>query len=253
MYAPERQQEIAALARREGRVDVADLAELLGVTTETVRRDLTQLERQGLVRRVHGGALPVERLPLEPGVAERTEVMADEKDRIAKAALAEVPEEGTVLLDAGTTTARLAEHLPEDRDLTVVTNSLPIAVRLAARPRLTVLALGGRVRPKTLAQVDRWALAALDGITVDVAFLGTNGVSVERGLTTPDLAEADVKAAMVRAGRRVVLLADRTKVGADQFARFAALDAVDVIVSDSGLDADTAAALEATGPRVVRA
>jgi DeoR family transcriptional regulator, fructose operon transcriptional repressor len=145
------------------------------VTTETVRRDLDQLERRGLVRRVHGGALPVERLRLEAEVSERALAMAAEKERIAKAALAHVPHEGTVLIDAGTTTARLAELLPDDRELTVVTNSLPIALTLATRLRLTVLTVGGRVRGKTLAQVDRWALRSLAEIRVDVAFLATNG------------------------------------------------------------------------------
>jgi DeoR family transcriptional regulator, fructose operon transcriptional repressor len=161
--------------RRHGRVDVATLAEELAVTTETVRRDLDQLERRGLVRRVHGGALPVERLRLEAEVSERSLAMAAENERIAKAALAHVPHEGTVLIDAGTTTARLAELLPDDRELTVVTNSLPIALTLATRLRLTVLTVGGRVRGKTLAQVDRWALRSLAEIRVDVAFLATNG------------------------------------------------------------------------------
>lgn len=253
MYAAERQQEIARLARRDGRVDVAELAELFGVTTETVRRDLSQLERQGLVRRVHGGALPVERLRFEPGVAERAGAMAAEKERIAKAALAHLPPEGSILIDAGTTTGRFAEVLPDDRELTIVTNSLPIALTLTSRPRLNVLTVGGRVRGRTLAQVDRWALRNLAETHVDVAFIATNGVSLQRGLTTPDHAEAAVKEAMVAAAARVVLLADHTKVGNDQFTRFADFDQIDVLITDSGLDTETAAAFEAAGLEVVRA
>lgn len=253
MYAAERQQEILRRARHAGRVEVAVLADELGVTSETVRRDLDTLERQGLVRRVHGGALPVERLRFEPGVSERVATMAAEKDRIAKTALAHLPQEGAVLIDAGTTTARLAESVPDDRELTVVTNSLPIALTLSARPRLTVLTIGGRVRGRTLAQVDRWALRSLAEIRVDVAFVATNGVSVAGGLTTPDLAEAAVKEAMVSAANRVVLLADHTKVGDDQFCRFADLDQVDVFVTDTGLGDDQAAAFTDAGVEVVRA
>jgi DeoR family transcriptional regulator, fructose operon transcriptional repressor len=253
VYSTERQQEMVRIARARGRVEVAALAEQFAVTTETVRRDLTQLERHGLLRRVHGGALPVERLGFEPGVAERAETMAAEKERIAKRAVREVPEEGSVLLDAGTTTARLAEALDDARDLTVVTNALPIALLLSPRRRITVHTVGGRVRGRTLAQVDRWALRSLAEIHVDVAFVATNGVSVERGLTTPDLAEAAVKEAMIASARRVVLLADHTKVGNDQFARFADLDAVDLLVTDTGLDERTASELEAAGPTVVRA
>ncbi len=253
MYAEERQQAIVARARADGRVDVASLATELDVTTETVRRDLSTLERQGLLRRVHGGAIPVERLGFEPGLASRDAVMVAEKERIAKAALAYLPAEGAILLDAGTTTARLAEVLPAERELTVVTNALPIALTLSVRPNLTVLTVGGRIRGRTLAAVDAPALDLLRDLYVDVAFLGTNGVSVERGLTTPDPAEAAVKRAMLRAAQRRVLLADHTKIGPAQLARFGEVADLDVLVTDTGLDQRLAAELEAAGPRVVRA
>jgi len=253
MYAEERQQHIVTLARTHGRVDVNELATELEVTSETVRRDLTILERQGVLRRVHGGAIPVERLGFEPALAARDGVMTGEKERIAKAALAEVPAEGAILLDAGTTTARLADLLPSDRPLTVVTNALPMALGLASRPNLTVLVLGGRVRGRTLAAVDTWATDALAATFVDVAFLATNGVSVRRGLTTPDHAEAATKRAMIASASRVVLLADHTKVGVDHLARFGELEQVDTLITDTGLDERTAGELEAAGPRVVRA
>ncbi|HTF06853.1 MAG TPA: D-beta-D-heptose 1-phosphate adenosyltransferase, partial [Asanoa sp.] len=115
------------------------------------------------------------------------------------------------------------------------------------------LLLGGRVRGKTLATVDDWALRPLADMYVDVAFMGTNGCSVERGLTTPDPAEATVKRAMIAAARRVVLLADHTKIGNDYLARFGALTDLDLLITDTGLDADLAGDVEAAGVRVVRA
>src|SRR3954454_9738726 len=127
MYPEERQQEILRLARAQGRVDVASLADELSVTAEPIRRDLTILERAGVLRRVHGGAIPMERIGFEPAVATRDVVLTTEKERIAKQALAEVPEEGAIILDAGTTTARLAQALPADRELTVVVNSPVLA------------------------------------------------------------------------------------------------------------------------------
>lgn len=253
MYAEERQQAILSRARDRGRVEVSALATEFDVTPETVRRDLTAMERQGLLRRVHGGAIPVERLRTEPELATRDAVLGAEKERIAKAALAEVPLGGTVLLDAGTTTARLAQALPADRELTVVTNALPIAATLALRPNLTVLLVGGRVRGRTLASVDAWALRDLAEVTVDVAFVGANGFSAERGFTTPDPAEAAVKHAMVAAAHRVVVLADHTKHGNDQFARFATLAEVDRLISDTGLDPRVARGIEKRGPSVVLA
>lgn len=253
MYAEERQQVIADRARQDGRVEVAQLAEELDVTPETIRRDLTRLERLGQLKRVHGGAIPLDRLGFEPPVATRDAAMTGEKERIAKAALSEIPDAGAILLDAGTTTSRLAALLPTDRELTVVTNALDIASTLAVRGNLTVLMIGGRVRGRTMAAVDSWAEAMLADLYLDVAFVATNGVSVERGLTTPDPTEAAIKRLMVQASRRVVLMADHTKVGNDNLVRFADLDQVDTFITDTGLDDDLRTGLETAGLRVVTA
>lgn len=253
MYAEERQQEILRLAQASGRVDVTTLAEQFEVTAETVRRDLTTLERAGVLRRVHGGAIPVERIGFEPALATRDAVLTAEKERIAKSALAELPADGAIILDAGTTTARLAHELPADRELTVVVNSPVLASLLGTRANLQVLLLGGRVRGKTLATVDDWALRPLADLFVDVAFLGTNGASVERGLTTPDPAEAAVKRAMIAAARRTVLLADHTKIGQDYLARFGSLTDIDLLITDTGLANELTAEVETAGVRVRRA
>lgn len=253
MYATERQQEILTKARLDGRVEVKELADSLDVTPETVRRDLTALERRGLLRRMHGGAIPVERLGIEPAVADREGRMAGQKERIAKAALDELPDGGAIVLDAGTTTIRLAELLPNDRELTVVTHGLPIAMVLASRPNITLHVLGGTVRGRTLATVGTWAEHAIADVYADVAFLGTNGLTVERGLTTPDLAEAGVKRALIGAARRTVVLADHTKFGRADFAQVAPLSAVDTVITDSDLEPDLADEVESAGPRVVRA
>ncbi|WP_030165336.1 DeoR/GlpR family DNA-binding transcription regulator [Streptomyces sp. NRRL S-813] len=253
MYAPERQQEILRLARDGGRVDVVSLAEEFQVTAETIRRDLKALDRAGLLRRVHGGAIPVGRLDFEPDLTERESTAADEKDRIVKAALAELPTEGTLILDAGTTVARLAAALPVEAELTVVTHSLPIAARLADHPGLQLHLVGGRVRHRTRAAVDAWALRAYGEIRADVLFVAANGYSAEHGLTTPDLAEAAVKRAAIAAARRVVLLADSTKHGQEHFARFGDLSDVDLLITDSGLSPEDAAVIERGGTEVVRA
>ncbi|SEG91243.1 transcriptional regulator, DeoR family [Thermomonospora echinospora] len=252
MYAEERQQAILARARAKGRVDVVAMAEEFSVTTETIRRDLTVLERAGTLRRVHGGAIPVERLGFEPALAARETVMTDEKERIAKAALEELPGDGSVIIDAGSTTARLVRIMPTDRELTVIVNSPPHATVLATRPNLHVIMLGGRVRGRTLATVDDWVLRPLADLCVDVAFMATNGCSAARGLTTPDQPEAAAKRAMIEASRRRVLLADHTKMGDDHLVRFAPLSAIDVIITDTGLDTERAGELAAAGPEIIR-
>lgn len=253
MYAEERQQEILRRARADGRVDVVRLAEDLSVTSETVRRDLTVLERAGVIRRVHGGAIPIERLGFEPAVAARDAVLTAEKERIAKAAVAELPEGGAIIIDAGTTTGRLVEALPPDYEITVVVNSPQLATTLAIRQNVTVIMLGGRVRGRTLATVDDMALQPLSQLRVDAAFMATNGLSIEHGLTTPDPSEASVKRAMIQAARRTVVLADHTKVGVDHLARFGSVSDVDLLITDTGLDDVVAEDLEQAGMRVLRA
>ena len=251
MYAPERQREIVRRARRDGRVEVAALADDFGVTTETVRRDLDQLERHGQIRRVHGGALPLEQLGFELFYEERMAVRRAEKQRIGAAAAAYVPVEGTVLIDAGTTTAQLVESFPSDRqEVVVTTNSLPLAREIIRQPNVTVLMPGGRVRPRTLAQVDVWTQRVLAELHVDVAFVATNGMSTDHGLTTPDVAEAEIKRAMLRSGTRVVLLADSSKYGQRHFVRFGDMQQVDVLITDNDLDEQAAKELRGLGLEV---
>lgn len=252
MYAAERHEVIAGLVRQRGRVSVTDVAGEFGVTTETVRRDLAQLERVGVLRRVHGGAVPVTALTVvEPGVAERDATQAEAKDRIAQAALALLPGSGgSILLDAGTTTGRLAAILPLDRRLVVVTNSVPIAARVSGAGALRLHLLGGRVRGTTQAAVGDETVRALRDLRVDTAFVGTNALT-ERGLTTPHHEEAAVKRAMVAAGRQVVVLADSSKIGAEHLIRFAELDDLDVLVTDDAVDDADVTALEAGGVEVV--
>ncbi|RKR87782.1 DeoR family transcriptional regulator [Micromonospora pisi] len=233
-YADERKQHILQALRSKGRVEAGEVAVALRVTGETVRKDLIQLERNGLLRRVHGGAVPVENLSYEPAVSVRTE-FGVEKERIARAALAHLPASGSVLIDAGSTTAMLAEMFPGHAELTVYTNALPIALTLINRPRLTVVTLGGRLRNPTLAQVDDWAIRALADINVDVAFLGTNGISLERGLTTPDPAEAAVKRHMITSANRRILLADHSKVGLIRGNRHGDPSDIDLFITDTGL------------------
>ena len=179
MYGEERRQEIALVVRQDGRGDVSELADRFEVTPETIRRDLTDLERQGILRRVHGGAIPIERFRAEPAIAEKAEAMAKEKARIASAALAFVPDRGTVLLDAGTTTLALAKVFP-DRELTVFTNAMPVGLELALLRSPQLYLVGGRVRGRTLADVDDWALRQLADLRVDVAFIGTNGLTEDQ-------------------------------------------------------------------------
>lgn len=253
MYAEERQQAMAQLITAERRVSVATLAASFKVTTETVRRDLSVLERKGLVRRVHGGAVPADVLaPTESGLTERDQHRTAAKEKIAAAALALLPPPGsTVLMDAGSTTARLVAALPHDHELTVVTHSVPIAARLAGHPLIALELLPGRVRPTTQAAVGADTVAALADLRVDTTFIGANGLTAELGFSTPDRDEAATKRALVAAARRTVALVDSSKLGEESTHRFARLGDVDVLVTDDAVDPDLLSTLERHGLEVV--
>lgn len=247
MYAEERQQAIARLVTEKGRLSVNRLAREYDVTTETVRRDLTTLERLGLVRRVHGGVVPPDSLSIiESGLRERDAVNTDLKDRIARAALDLLPPAGgTVLLDAGSTTVRLAGLLPVDHPLTVITHAVPIANRLAGLRHIDLRLLPGRVRPTTQAAVGVETVAALGDLRVDVAFLGTNGISLPHGLSTPDPDEAATKRALVSCAQTVVVLTDSSKFGIETAHRFAEPRDIDTVVTDEGVSTADRRALSA--------
>jgi DeoR family fructose operon transcriptional repressor len=253
VYAEERQQAIAGLVTQRGRVAVTAVAEHFGVTTETVRRDLAVLERAGMLRRVHGGAVPAGAFTVvEPGLGERRSTRTDAKHRIAVAALALLPgNHGSVILDGGSTTAALAELLPGDRSLVAATNSVPIAARLAGSPGIALHVLGGRVRGITQSAVGESTLTALIDLRADVVFLGTNGISAGHGFSTPDEAEAAVKRAMARAGQRVVVLGDSSKIGHEHLVRFATVEDIDVLVTDDEADPAVVAELEFAGIEVL--
>ena len=256
MYAAERHRAIVALLRERDRVSVTGLAQRFGVTTETIRRDLEQLDERGLVQRVHGGAVPrVPDFAAESALLERQGLNTARKAAIAQRALAFVPPAGgSMLLDAGTSTGTLAISLPEGEALPeIITNSVAIASLLSARDAAEVLLLGGRVRGITQSVVGTQAVEAIGRLRVDVAFMGANGVSLGHGFSTPDVDEAAVKRAMIAAARQVVALVDSSKLGAETLHSFARLEDVDVLITDAGLPAEARAKLSESGLEVVLA
>lgn len=253
LFQSERQREIVARTLQAGRVDVADLARDFEVTAETIRRDLSELQERQLVRRVHGGAVPWQTQGFEPLLAVRNDLQVSEKRRIAHVAVQELPDSGAIIIDSGSTLTFLAERLPRDRSLLVVTNSLLTAQVLAENEAAEVVVLGGQVRKNTLAMVDPEAVAAVSRLHVDTLFISSDGMSAERGLTTPYREEAALKQAMIRSAERVVALVDFSKYGNDHLTRFADWSEVDVLVTDQRADEATVAQIEAFGPTVLRA
>lgn len=251
LFQTERQREIVGIALEDGRVEVSELAVRFGVTTETIRRDLSELQSQRLVRRVHGGAIPWETGAFEPLLSVRADLQDAEKRRMARRAVEELPSSGSIIIDSGSTLTRFAEAIPQTCELRIVTNSLLNAHVLSGLDLVDLLVVGGQVRKNTLAMVDADAVAAIEPLTVDTLFISSDAASPGTGLTTPYRIEASLKQAMIRSARRVVALVDHSKFGHDQFIRFARWSEVDVLITNTELDPALVSAVEKLGTTVV--
>jgi DeoR family transcriptional regulator, aga operon transcriptional repressor len=239
-----------AIAER-GDASIAELSDLFGASAATMRRDLAVLAEQGLIVRTHGGA-KVNGTLSEMPVALRDTRFQDAKQRIARAAAARIPRERhAVALSGGTTTAGVARELVHHPDLTIVTNSLSIAMQVAANPRLKVVMTGGILRPQSLELVGVLAEGTFTAVNVGTAILGADGVSADAGITTHDETEARTNHAMVAKAHRTIVVADGSKIGRAALARMAESAQIDMLITDDSADADELERLRALGVEVV--
>ncbi|MEE1808091.1 DeoR/GlpR family DNA-binding transcription regulator [Streptomyces sp. BE133] len=248
LLAEQRRALILDEVRRRGGVRVNELTRQLSVSDMTVRRDLDALARQGVIEKVHGGAVPVvEASTHEPGFEAKSALELTAKEDIARAAAAMAVPGSAIALSGGTTTYALAQRLLDVPDLTVVTNSVRVAdvfhsaqrsgAAGGARTGAATVVLTGGVRTPSDSLVGPVADQAIASLHFDVLFLGVHGISVEAGLSTPNLAEAETNRRFVQSARRVVVVADHTKWGKVGLSSFATLEQVDTFVTDSGLSA----------------
>lgn len=220
MLAEERRMHLVEWTRSAGLIDVSDAADKLAVAVETVRRDLDVLQRRGLLRRVHGGAIATEKFAHEFTIPERENRSPQEKQQIADVASKYIPEEGAIIVDGGTTCAALGPYLLDKPKLLVITNSVRLANTIAeSSTKLYILA--GRVRSTSLSSVGARTVEDLQDLNALVAFIGTNGISNDGTFTAYDTDEALVKKAMMRNSVEKIAMADQTKFESTYPASFA--------------------------------
>jgi DeoR family transcriptional regulator, aga operon transcriptional repressor len=246
MRKAERFGRILELLAGDGSVAVGDLARDLGVSEATIRRDLRSLDDQRLLARAHGGAVAHGTL-YELPVRYRTGQRREEKQRIARAARERVADGSVVALTGGTTTTEVARAIADREGLTIVTNALNIAAELAVRPNLKLIVTGGVARSASYELIGPLAETTLEGLNVDVAFVGVDGLDQDAGLTTHHEMEAAVNAAMIARARRAIVVADATKLGRRALARICVLADVDELITDATADRAQLAALGAAG------
>jgi DeoR family fructose operon transcriptional repressor len=234
LFVEERKLKILEFIEEHRKATVVELCQQFKVSSATIRNDLRDLETAGLLIRTHGGAMVKTKTGLEPDMSVRKVQNLEEKKRIAEAALHLVEDGDTIILDTGTTTYELARLLAQKRDITVVTNDLPIALLLEDYESVRVVVIGGMIRRKFHCTVASSfsGMNALSDLTVDKAFMAVNGFSLEKGASTPDLNHSETKKFMISIAARVVLLFDSTKMGRNSFAIFAPPEKIDAIVTD---------------------
>lgn len=248
MLVAERYDFIVGLVNERGSIRVTELSELCQVTEETIRRDLDRLEQAGRLRRSHGGAVSVKDKEQQPEIPyfEREVAQAEEKKRIAAAAIKHIEPQDRILLDASTTAWYMAASMP-DIPLTVLTNSIKVAMELSSKERIEVISTGGILASRSLSYVGPLAERSLDAYHVDKAFFSCKGVHLERGVSESNELQARIKHRMVGMADQVYLVADSSKFGVQAFTHVADLSSIDHIVTDGGLSPELAAQLKEKG------
>ncbi|OLN31482.1 DeoR/GlpR family DNA-binding transcription regulator [Desulfosporosinus metallidurans] len=247
----ERQDEIHCLLQEHGNLTVIELAQRFKVSEMTIRRDLKNLAALGLIQREHGRAIYPPVTPMDTLIMMSMGEAEREKARIGHLAATLISEGDSIILDAGTTTLAVAQALTTK--CTVITNSLPIASVLGNRDEITLLMTGGEVRRNTFALVGPMTRSVFTGFNADKLFLGATGVNIERGLSTANMLESEVKQAMLKVAKEVILVAHSAKIGQVCFHTFAHWDSVQTLVTDSGLSVSIKDELALMGVKVLLA
>ncbi|MFD0565816.1 DeoR/GlpR family DNA-binding transcription regulator [Kitasatospora saccharophila] len=231
MLAAERRDHLLELLAREGKVVAKDVAAELGISEDSVRRDLRDLAAEGLCQRVYGGALPAS--PAMAGYTERQSVAPGGKRRVAAAAVELIRPGGTLILDGGTTALAVAGLLPPDLDCTVITHSPTVVAALLEHPRAELFLLGGRVFKHSAVACGAAAVEAAQNVSADLCLLGVTGVHPEAGLTTGDADEAAMKRALSARAAETWILASAEKIGAASPFRVLPWDRVAGLITDA--------------------
>lgn len=251
LFAEERQAEIIHLLKKNGKLLIPSLCDSFSVSPATIRNDLNDLERRGLLVRTHGGAIPVSKTGLELKTNEKQIKSLEEKRAIAMAAAEYVEDGDTISIDSGTTVLEFADVIASKKNLNVVTYDIRVASLLEERSNAQIILLGGVVRRGFSCTVGPMVTACLNQLRVDKCFLGTNSISAETGLSTPDLGQAAIKQQLINTAKRTFVLCESNKIGRDSFAAVAPLSSVEAIFTDSNVDDIEVEELKSTGVDVI--
>ena len=249
VFLEERQSQILQMLSRNHKLLVDDLSKQFGVSAATIRNDLNQLSEQGLLQRTHGGAVSISRVNFEQSTDKKVVSHLPEKRRIVQAAARLIEDGDTIVLDTGSTTALFSEFITA-KGLTVVTNDLKIALALEKHRDYRIVLLGGMLRNDYHCTLGPTTVDEMQRYHVDKTFIATNSLSVQEGLSTPDIHHADIKRYMIKAADQTILLATSNKIGRKSFVKFAELADIDHIITDDRIREEDAQTLRALNVRL---
>ncbi|WAM31347.1 DeoR/GlpR family DNA-binding transcription regulator [Caldicellulosiruptor naganoensis] len=238
MLSATRRQKIKEILMEKKSVTVTELCNIFNVSDETIRRDLKKLEQEGIIEKNYGGAILKEGFTIVPPISQRAKEFIEEKEKIAKEAVKRIKEGMIVILDTGTTTQQIARNLKTAQNITVITNSVNIINELVTNSNINLFLVGGKVKSSNFSIVGPEAQKSFMQFSADIAFIGTSGISLEKGLTTSDIFEAEVKKAMIESSREVIVVADSSKFLKNAMVSFCSLNKITEIITSGEIDKD---------------
>jgi len=247
----ERHNKILELISERGKVEVTELSRLFSISEVTIRSDLKDLHKRGLIRRAHGGAVRIETVNVDASLNVKASLQADEKQRIGAAAAGLIKDGDSIILDSGTTTQQIAKQIKNRKNLTIITNGINIAMELLGAKDVRLIMLGGMVRQNSYSAVGHFAEDMLKQLNADKLFLAVDAFDLDFGLSTPNPEESKVNQGMVEIATRKILVADSSKFGKRSLSRIVSIKDIDTIITDRGLPLETQTELRSLGVELI--
>lgn len=247
----ERHKLIIETLEKDGFVAVDKLSKILNVTSVTIRKDLRQLEKKGLLYRTHGGATPISPHIAERNVSEKEKINIEQKRRIGVAAAKLIEDNDSIIINSGSTVCEFAKNITPNNSLTIVTSSVTATLIISELDNINLLLLGGNFRKRSMSVIGNYSMGFLSNITCTKCFLGVDGIDMDFGITTSNIEEADLNKSMMRVSIRTIVLCDSSKFRNKGFAKICDIDDIDIIITDDGIPASMKSELESKGIELI--
>jgi len=251
MFLEERLEKILKIVSEKDRLTVKQASKLLGVSNDTIRRDIIKLVKSNLVMRTHGGIVSKSSILFDPALEERVIEHKEEKELIATQASSMINDSEVIILNAGTTTERIIKYLSNVKNLIILTNALNIAINTIRYSNIETIIIGGNVRKGNLSIIGPDSINMIKNYHAEKLFIGISAISIERGLMTPNRMEAEINSELLKIAKKVIVVADSSKIGRMSLYSFGTIDDIDVLITDKNGDKEFLTELKKRNKEVI--